>query len=123
MPKSADSTPHLWVIITEPDENGDVVIVNVTSWRPDSDETVIIKTGEHHRITHQSVVFYQDARIAKAALIEKAIQNTTLCVKCDPCSQELLMRIQQGVTQSRFTPRKVKDFCQKSWAQNPPKDE
>lgn len=113
-PKFSGGTPHLWIIVTEPNGHGEVVMVNVTSWRVDSDQTVIVSPGEHHRITHRSVVFYQDARTANAEAIRRGVE-AGICVQCDVCSQELLSRIQEGLKKSKFTPRKIIDFCEKSW--------
>ena len=110
MPKFSGGTPHLWIIVTEPDGNGDVAMVNVTSWRANSDETVIIESGEHHRITHRSVVFYQDARISSAEAIRLGVE-AGYCALCDSCSPELLERIKAGLVQSKFTPGKIIEFC------------
>ncbi|MGH9402023.1 MAG: hypothetical protein ACRD2P_07955 [Terriglobia bacterium] len=117
MRKPVGGSPHLWIIITPPNSNGDVAMVNVTTVRPGSDVTVIINAGEHHRITHRSVVFFQDARTTKEELVRKGIQ-LGVCEKCDPCSPELLKRIQNGLFASKFTPRKIIDFCRACWSQN-----
>ena len=66
MPKYSDATPHLWILLTEPDGNGDVVIVNVTSLKNHPDQTTILKIGDHSYIKHDSVVLYADARIVSA---------------------------------------------------------
>ena len=116
MPKLQGGIPHLWILITEPDEAGGVAMVNITTPKSGADETVILDRGDHHRITHRSVVYYVDAKIVSVDSIEAAI-NGGVCVQCDACSLSLLRRIQAGVSKSRFTPRKVIEYCQrsKSW--------
>ncbi len=97
MPKSVHAAPHLWILVTDPkSDTGEVVIVNVTSLKPESDRTVIVSPREHPYIRHESVVFFQDARICSSFDIEKLLSLSSICCKCDPCPQELLKRIQQG---------------------------
>ena len=116
MPKYADATPHLWILLTEPDGNGDVVIVNVTSLKNHPDQTTILRVGDHSYIKHDSVVLYADARIVSAIPIVDGLKmNIPLFRKLDPCSDELLNRICKGVFASDFTPNKVINFCSKQW--------
>jgi CTP:molybdopterin cytidylyltransferase MocA len=63
LPKSSSDTEHLWIVITEPDANGQSVCVNITTRQSYSETTVILKAGDHPFVTHESVIFYTDARI------------------------------------------------------------
>ena len=38
---------HLWVVISLPDEIGEVVVVNLTSHRDNKDQSCVIEAGEH----------------------------------------------------------------------------
>ena len=116
MPKYADATPHMWIVLTEPDGNLDVVIVNVTSLKNHLDQTAILKVGDHSYIKHDSVVLYADARIVPVTPIVDGLNlKTPLFRQLDPCSVELLKRISNGIFASDFTPNKVIEFCAKQW--------
>lgn len=109
MAKSVGATPHLWVVLTEPDENGEVAMVNITTLRANSDTAVIIRSNEYYRTTHDSAVHFQDARIVEQENILKAIKGG-VCQKCNPCSPALIKKIQEGITKSKLTPQKVIKF-------------
>ena len=115
MPKRGSDTPHLWILLTNPDERGLAVMVNITTKRPNSDCAVILKKGDHPYITHPSVVFYADAQITDTSLIESAIDTEhPQVIPCNSCSPEILRRIQQGLIISDFTPAKVIQFFRKT---------
>ena len=40
-------TPHLWIIVTEPNQDGLCIIVNLTTLGGSQDQTVTIAKGEH----------------------------------------------------------------------------
>ena len=116
MPKDLDSTPHLWIISTDPDASRHVVIVNVTTLRPHSDRTTILKRGDHPYIEHDSVVFYADARIVDSANVENLVRlKGDLAIQCDACSDELLQRVRGGLLDSENTPNKVLAYCKAQW--------
>lgn len=77
MPKYADATPHMWIVLTAPDANNDVVIVNVTSLKNHADQTTILKVGDHPYIKHDSVVLYADARIVPAIPVTQGLDLKT----------------------------------------------
>jgi hypothetical protein len=63
LPRPGQDTEHLWVLITRPNPaTHEAIMVNVTTQRPHSDTTAILKVGEHPFIKQPSVVFYSDAR-------------------------------------------------------------
>ena len=106
--------PHLWIIVTEADANGDVVIANVTTLQESADQTVILRKGNHPFIHHDSVVRFGDARIVKMNSIKAQLTAATIQPR-EACSKELLAEIQAGVLASDHTPRKVITFCRKAW--------
>ena len=61
--KPGQQTEHLWVLVTRahPD-NGQAIMVNITTLRERSDTTTVLGVGDHPFITRPSVVFYADAR-------------------------------------------------------------
>ena len=102
---------HLHIFLT--DYLGDppqAIIVNITSWRKNSDETCIIQPGEHPFIRKKSVVLYGKASIIKESNVEyikrQGKQQETI-------SNELLYRMHAGLCKSKRTSKIVKEFYQK----------
>src|SRR5271169_5201023 len=60
------SISHLWIVVTDPNATGQVVIVSVTTLRHNADQTVVLQNGEHPFIRHQSSVFFGDALFVEA---------------------------------------------------------
>jgi hypothetical protein len=108
--KPGDSRFHLWVVITDPDENNQVVIVNLTTKRDGSDETVILNSGDHRFITRPTVVNYNDARVAPVSALAEYVREYGNDVDLD---NEILKQIQAGVFISSNTKPIVKEHCQK----------
>jgi hypothetical protein len=64
------------------------------------------------------VVNFSDAREMPIDLVEQALQTRTrqfVCEPHDPCDAKLLARIQQGLIDSRQTPKGIKASCKKLW--------
>ena len=79
--KPGDDTPHLWAVITNPDQDDNVVIVNLTTRQPHSDDTVVLSRGEHPFVRHETVISYQDARLVKtSALTQAVVAVPQLCI-------------------------------------------
>lgn len=117
MPKSEFATPHLWILITEPEpQAGLAVIVNVTSLQKHSDKTTILTAREHPYLTHDSVVLYADARIVDVRMIEKGLNDARkLFRQFAPCSAELLKKVCDGIGDSPYTSEKIYNFCLEHW--------
>jgi len=108
---SATPNLHLWIVITEPrPPDFQCVIVSVTTQKPHSDATVVLRPGDHPFITRDSVIQYLDARFADARGLDDIIEKG-LAKRRDSCSPELLERIQDGVGHSRFLPKKFVAYC------------
>ena len=111
LPKPGHSTPHLWVVLLAPDPvSHETVIVNLTSQKTHSDNTVVLQPGEHPFVQHPTVVFFADARIVDAKHIAAAMEAGTFQSHQD-CSAALVLRIQHGLLASTMTPQKVKLFA------------
>lgn len=111
LPKPGHSTPHLWVVLLAPDPvSNETVIVNLTSQKTHSDNTVVLNPGEHPFVQHPTVVFFADARIVDAKLVAAAMQAGAFQA-LDNCSDAMLLKIQQGLLASSLTPQKVKLFA------------
>lgn len=99
---------HLYFIITDPDENGKVVIVNLTKKHINSDDSCIIKKGEHPFAMKydESVINYAEAVLIPIKNIENAIiQSPENFSKHSDIKDEILNRILFGAKISEFLPR------------------
>jgi hypothetical protein len=102
--------PHLWIVVTEPSGTpAEVAIVSLTSDRPGKDPTVRLGSADHPFIRKPTVVFYPDTRIMAVAAIEGEVNNAGATFH-DDCSEGLLERVRQGLLNSPFTPRRLKDY-------------
>jgi hypothetical protein len=112
VPKSSDQTEHLWIIVS-PSEDGKAVCVSVTTRRAYSETTVVLQRGDHPFVSHESVIYYQDARILDLNLVERALNagiRDFVCTLREPCDADLLRRIQAGMVLSKQPKKEVKDF-------------
>jgi hypothetical protein len=104
------SISHLWLVITEPFGSPPrVIIVGLTTQRDGSDTTVVLTPADHTFIKHPTIVFYADAREVEANLLERLVALDQSRLHADPGSDALLMRIRDGLLESSFTPRKIKN--------------
>jgi len=110
IPANAGSgeTPHLWIIVTEPDPF--CAIVSLSTLRYSKDQTVVLRKGEHPFIRHDTAVLYMYAEIANVAQLRTQISEGC-AVPHDPCNAGLLKLIQDGIFASDFTPRRIQIFC------------
>ena len=116
LPALGQSTPHLWIVITEADADGWAVCVN----KPSSETTVILNPGDHPFITHESVVYYKDADKLNLRTVESAINRQSgfvdiVCQQHQPCSAALLQRIQEGLLASPLVKKGIKEYCRTAW--------
>jgi hypothetical protein len=102
---------HLWIIITPPNDQNEVVIVNLTSTQCDS--TCRVAVGDHPFVKKPSVIRYQDARLRSLVRLETALKRG-LIQPHHPAAGGLLKKIQQGALESEFTPNKVAE-CVRCW--------
>lgn len=68
------TTAHLFCALTNPCENGQQLIANITSVRSHGyqDQTCILKPGDHDDIDRLSCIAYEHARTINKAIIEAA---------------------------------------------------
>ena len=116
LPKPGQETEHLWVLITKPDPaSREAIMVNITTQRPHSDTTTVLKPGDHPFIQRPSVVFYADARTVDTRLLDQAVASGAFRAHT-AFSGSVLARIQAGVSASPFTPKKIKESYAKAVA-------
>jgi hypothetical protein len=108
---------HLWMVITDPKRNPDVVVlVNFTGWQIIHDKTCVVEIGEHEFITKRSVVYYPEPLFKKLATLQKDDKYGLLQYRAD-LSSELLKRIQLGALASPHTPLKAKKIIMEQFPQ------
>jgi hypothetical protein len=104
---------HLWLVITDPDGQTDqVVAVMVCTAKTYTDSTVILSTGDHPFITHESSVHYSTATRFKVSAIQSAMK-VGRCHLREDLKGELLMRVRQGLMDSPFTVGAIREYCAK----------
>jgi len=101
-------TEHLWFVLTNEDENGKFLAVNLTSFELYKDKTVVLDKG-HPFITKKSVINYSDATIFDARKIDEIIQKG-FAAKKQSCSVELLREIRDGLLASDESPQETQDY-------------
>lgn len=110
--KPGQDTPHLWIVLTDQDDSvpSRAVIVNITSMRSGADSTCVLRRGDHAFIRHESFVLYLDATIAPCDKLEEAVA-AGIATRHDDLDDTLLQAIQDGLIASKFTPDRVKNYC------------
>lgn len=102
---------HLWIVVTDPiGDPPTVIIVNLTTARLGSDRTVVLHTGDHPFIKHETVVNYADAREAPANKIAQLLDFPGYAHS--DCEPGVLALIQDGVIESPFTPNNIREICE-----------
>ena len=111
--RPARSTPsetqHLWIVLTDPNSENQVLIVNITSFKSWQDQTVMLNQGEHPFITQRSCVFYREAEIVDNSKLDEAEKRGAIA-KRESCSQDVIDLVRSGVTASPQTKRVIKRF-------------
>ena len=113
----AEKTPsgakkrHLRIIITDPDNDQNQVIVSVTTLRyPSQDKSCVLLPGEHPFIKEKSIVDFKRTTVMSYIQIFNGIQKGLLIRKED-ISDELLKRIQKAATKSKYISDEIKSMC------------
>jgi hypothetical protein len=99
---SASRSPHLWTIISDPDQdNKEIIVVYFTTFEDYKDQACAIETGEHPKITHKSLVAYRDYVIFSSSQLKKMATDGKIKIEA-PLSVELLKRIRSSAHNSRL---------------------
>lgn len=123
MPNSPEAASHLWIVLTEPEGmTYRAVCVSITTRKPHSETTIILRPGDHPLITRASVVLYALARWFHLSEVQQLIDMETtqfICQQHASCSDALLKRVQQGLLSSKMTPNGIKEHCRRVWNVQP----
>jgi hypothetical protein len=100
----------MYVVLTDPDEQGDILLVSVSTIQDRTvDRTVVLKPGDHGHIRRDSYVDYAFT-IKKPARTIDRIAQTRNAFDDQDMPPRLLTRIQDGVFESRHTPETHKFY-------------
>jgi len=75
-PTPDNRIPHLWIVLSDPDDDGFAICASVTSAQDDSERTTVCKKGDHPLISHESVIFYVDAHEIDMIAVDVALGST-----------------------------------------------
>ena len=102
---------HLWIVITNPNPSGAVLIVNITSIKTgkEPDLTVPVRRGEHPCVTHDSFVYYREA-MTKTVTELVAEEKAGRLKRQDVCPAKLFEVVRSGVSASPHTRRVIAQF-------------
>jgi hypothetical protein len=102
---------HLKIIISEPDPEGMVLVVSITS-APTTrrfDDSCILEPGSHEFIIHRSYVSYaHSVGLNNVSILNEKFKGE-LITKPD-VTGDVLQCIQDGARGSRFLPRELKKY-------------
>lgn len=107
---------HYYFILNDPDIEGKVLSVNMTSYLHTirrKNSTCTLEIGEHLCITKKSVINYSDARISLASEIQKDINSGLIKIEKDLISEALIDKILNGLAKSDNLAEEVEDFARK----------
>jgi hypothetical protein len=98
---------HVWFVVTEPDYDNEVVMVNATTLTEDfPDVTCKLTSQDHPSLIHESVIFYGKAKIFNAANFQGSVKSGHFKPRAQ-ASDELMVRIRKGARDSEKTPGEV----------------
>jgi hypothetical protein len=107
-PEIGHDRAHTNVIVTDPDQNGTVLLVSICSFNRFADHTCLIEAdGSWEPITRRSYVAYHHTKGVSATNISNRIARQEITY-LGAVPQEVYNRIKAGVTISKETPEMFK---------------
>ena len=106
-PGTCQETPHLWIILTDPDPL--CIIVCLSTLRHGKDQTVLLRRGDHAFVNRDTTALYAFSQITD---VNNLIQQVAdgLAVPRERCAPAILKLMQDGILASPETPRKIQEF-------------
>lgn len=102
---------HLFLVCTNVDEDGNVLLASVSSWKNDlCDPTCRLEAGCHEFIKHDSYILYRKSRVEAAEAVAKGIR-TGVFVQMEDMNREIIASALDGFAASKQTPWKIKRYA------------
>ena len=103
---------HLFGIVTEACPQGQHILLSVSTIREGAfhDPTCVIAPGEHSFVNDPSWVVYRDARIEHSTKLTRMVDSGYYRTH-DDLSDDLVIRMLDGIGISPHTPRHVIRYC------------
>lgn len=98
-------------MITDPDENNEVLIVNFSTFKQGRDGSCMVYPGEHSSIRSVSHIPYHFAEVMKVKDIEDKVRDGIITMGGE-ISENLLKKIQDGAKVTKNIKRGLKRFFQ-----------
>lgn len=93
-----DQANHLWIVLSQPDQDGRLALANFTSHWSDQalhqDCPLVLQKDDHPWIRRETCVYWRGLRLEQEALISDAIESGRIVTR-EPLIPALLVRIQQ----------------------------
>jgi hypothetical protein len=100
---------HLWVVATEPNQEGHVCTVSFTSLRGAKDQTVILLKHEHTFVKWDTSIAYALAEITTCDAIQDRLDCGLAKIHTD-LDAAIVKLILDGFIASDFTKNRIRDF-------------
>ena len=100
------------MVCSLPDQDGAVVIINMTGWKQDCDESCTVEVGEHPWVTKKTVMAFGRAQTAAQATLPARMGFKS----SHPVSGQLLERIQRAGILSSYVSPKMQNMIKASRA-------
>lgn len=98
---NASCDSHLGMVISDPAQGDECVIVNFTSWCADKDQACVVNPGEHPYVSKKTCANFKDAKRCKTADLDRLVEAEGLKTTV-PLSAKLLVKIRAAVPESRM---------------------
>jgi hypothetical protein len=102
-------TAHLWVICTDPDTDGQCLIVSLTTLKGSKDQTVILNGTDHQFLKHATSVAYAQSDLISIELLQELISSGRARMQ-SPMTPSITALIVDGFPASQFTKKRIVSF-------------
>ena len=102
---------HLKIVISDPDPEGMVLVVSVSTIRKGvfHDPACPLHVGDHHFIKDPSYIsYYYAMELSSVKILQEKFNG--IIVPKDDVSVDILIRIQEGAKKSRFLPKFLRKY-------------
>lgn len=107
--------PHLHIVVTAPDKDGNVLCVPVGSYEDGMDPTCLLKQGDHDYLTKDSMIYYGHAKVMKAETIIEMI-NDKKYEHWEDIKQDVFSKITKGVLTSPHIKPARRNYARMQWS-------